>query len=141
MIKVVFDTVIFVRGLINPHSKWGRLLFFESSSYLLFLSPPVVKEIVEVLNRPELTTKFKNLKSMDMKVVLDILSNADIIEIEPTEQITRDIKDDKFLITATTAEAHYVVSEDKDLLDVKEYKGIKIITAEDFLDILKESKH
>ncbi len=140
MITVVFDTVIFVRGLINPHNNWGRLIFSESSSYRLFLSPPVIEEIVEVLNRPELTTKFKNLRNMDMKAVLDILSNADIVEIESTEQITRDSKDDKFLATATTAKAHYVVSEDRDLLDEKEYQGINIITAEGFLEILREQK-
>jgi putative PIN family toxin of toxin-antitoxin system len=140
MIKVVFDTVIFVRGLINPHSKWGRLIFSESKSYYLFLSPPVITEIVEVLNRPELTSKFKSLKNMDMKAVLDILSRAEIVEIEQTEQISRDVKDDKFLVTAHEAHVDYLVSEDRDLLDIEEYKGFKIITAVEFIEILEQQK-
>jgi predicted nucleic acid-binding protein len=47
------------------------------------------------------------------------------------------VKDDKFLATAYTAKADYLVTEDNDLLVLEEYKGIKIITAENFLEILE----
>ena len=50
MLRVVFDTVIFVRALINPHGIWGRLIFQHADAYTLVISPPVVAEILEVLH-------------------------------------------------------------------------------------------
>ena len=137
MVNVVFDTVIYIRGLINPYSWWGKVLFFSKDSYRLFLSQLVLTEILEVLDRPELTKKFRNIQGMGVRRVLDILANADIIKINPIQPICRDVKDDKFLATAYAAKADYLVTEDNDLLVLKEYDGTKIITAKEFLDILE----
>src|SRR5438105_4186019 len=51
MVRVVFDTVIFVRNLINPHSICGRLLVDHWQQYQLVLSRPVAEEILQVLRR------------------------------------------------------------------------------------------
>lgn len=139
MLKVVFDTVVFVRALINPHSIWGSIIFSHYSDYQLFVSPPVLKEILEVLKRPELTQKFKSLKKLDIEAVLQILSRADVVEIPNIPTISRDIKDDKFLATADKAKANYLVSEDQDLLILKEHDGFKIIDTKTFLKILKSN--
>ena len=136
MLSVVFDTVIFVRSLINPHNRCGKVIFASSVSYRLFLSPPVLTEIIEVLNRPELTKKFRRLGEMNMVTVLNLLASADIVEIDPIQPVSRDVKDDKFLATAHAAKADYLVTEDQDLLVLEEYQGVKIITAERFLEIL-----
>lgn len=139
MISVVFDTVVFVRSLINPHSRCGKVIFSSNVSYRLFLSPPVLTEILEVLNRPELTKKFHRLREMNMTMVLNLLASADIVEIDPIQPVSHDVKDDKFLATAHGAKADYLVTEDNDLLVLKEYKGVKIITTETFLGILEQT--
>lgn len=140
MVKVVFDTVIFVRGLINPYSWWGKTLFTSSSSYQLYLSPPVITEILDVLERPELTDKFKSLKDMKKSVVLDLLAQAAIVEIPvKIPQVSRDPKDNKFLATARRAQADYLVTEDQDLLVLIKYEGTKIITAKEFLELLHQT--
>lgn len=136
MLKVVFDTVVFVRSLINPHSIWGKLIFQHYHRYQLFVSEPIVSEILEVLHRPELTAKFKTLKKLDMTAIMNILGEASVVEIHPIPQTSRDQKDDKFLATAVAAKADYLVTEDRDLLDMKEYQGVKIITAKTFFDLL-----
>lgn len=137
MHKVVFDTVVFVRGLINPHGPWGRLVFRHSHQYRLVMSPPVLAEIVEVLTRPELTRKFKSLQQMDIWAVLTILSQADVVELESIPAVSRDPEDDKFLATAKAARAGYLVSADDDLLVLGEYDGIRILSADAFLAILE----
>lgn len=137
MIKVVFDTVVFVRCLINPHSIWGSVIFLHYSDYRLFVSPPVLKEILEVLRRPELTQKFKSLEKLDINKVLQILSSASVVEISDIPTASQDIKDNKFLATAEKAKVDYLVSEDRDLLTLKEYNGFKIIDTKTFLQILK----
>ena len=44
----------------------------------------------------------------------------------------------KFIVTAKVTNADYIISADKDLLDLEEYEGIKIIDAEAFLKILEQ---
>lgn len=138
MIKVVFDTVIFVRSLINPYSFWGKLVFKHSDSYRLIVSKEILVEILEVLQRPEITHRFKYIKKLDRKRVLEIISNAEVVGISEVSQISRDINDDKFLTTAQEAKVDYLVTEDKDLLVLKKYKGTKIVDTDTFLTILEQ---
>jgi putative PIN family toxin of toxin-antitoxin system len=138
VIRVVFDTVVFVRSLINPRSSCGRLVFNYADQYKLCLSAPIVEEILNVLRRPELTRKFRGLGSEGVASVLDLIGQAEIVEITHLEPVSRDVKDDKFLATAVGANAGFLVSEDRDLLDIGEYGAIKIVDSATFLDILHD---
>lgn len=138
MLKIVIDTVVFVRSLINPHNKAGKILFTHFRLYQIFISEPIVTEILEVLKRPELTGKFRSLKLLDINRIISILGQAQGVDIQKIPSISRDPKDDKFLITSHKAKADYLITEDKDLLIIKEYKGVKIISTETFLRILEK---
>ena len=140
MPKVIFDTVVFVRSLINPHSFWGKIIFEYSSKYRLFVSSQILIEILEVLKRPEIIAKFRTIEGRDIRKILEIISHAEVVEISGIPQVSRDIKDDKFLACATQAKADYLISADRDLLDLKEYKGILIIDGETFLKLLEEQQ-
>lgn len=140
MLNVVFDTVVFVRCLINPHSFWGKIVFKHALDYRLFVSKQIVIEVLEVLQRPELTKKFSTLKTLDIKSVLDILGKAEVVTIQKIEAVSRDKNDDVFLATAKKAKADYLVTEDRDLLDIKEYQGVTIINTTTFLTILEKKK-
>lgn len=137
MPRVVFDTVVFVRSLINPHGMWGRLVFAHSNQYRLFVSQPVLLEILEVLHRPELTGKFRSLAGLDRTRVLDLLGYAEAVDVPTIPSVSRDPKDDKFLATAEAAAADYLVTEDDDLLVLGEYRGVKIVNARAFLRVLE----
>ncbi len=137
MVTVVFDTVVFVRSLINPHSVCGKLVFAHAASYRLVLSRPLIEEIMEVLTRPELTKKLPTLASIDMQTVLNIVGHVSVVEVSDIPPVSRDPNDDKCLATALAAQANYLVSEDKDLLVLKEYEGMKIVDSKTFLAILK----
>ena len=51
--------------------------------------------------------------------------------------VLADTTDNKFVEAATTGKTDFIVSGDKHLLDLKEYKSIPIITAREFIDILE----
>ncbi len=141
MIRVVFDTVIFVRALLGSRNFSGRLIFEYSNNYQLFLARPLVEEIIEVLGRKEIIKRFHLRQSNYPKAMARLLksiNSAEIVKIGKISSISRDPKDDKFLAAAQTADANYLISADKDLLDLKEYQGIQIIDAETFLKILEE---
>ena len=139
--RVVIDTVVFVRSLLNPYSAPGKLIFAHADEYRLILSAPIVREIVEVLQRLEITNKIRFVAGMDTRRVLDLLSEAELVELPlDIPQVSRDPKDDKFLATAILGEADYVISEDRDLLDLEEYQGIKVVDIATFLKLLNEDK-
>ncbi len=52
--------------------------------------------------------------------------------------VGRDVKDDKFLACGFEAKADYIITGDNDLLVLKKYEGIKIVTPREFLKILNE---
>ncbi len=137
MISVVFDTVIFVRGLINAEGLWGRLIFDYADRYRLIISQPVLIEILEVMTRSNLTRKYRGLATRNLQAILGILANAEEAILVDIPAISRDSKDDKFLATAVAGRSSYLVSEDRDLLDIREYQGVPIITAATFLSILE----
>lgn len=137
MPNVVFDTMVLVRGLINPRSVWGRLLFRMNDRYVLVFSQPLVIELMDVLRRPEVYGKFRALPGLDLRRVLQIVGQATWVDVENVPLVSRDPKDDKFLATAQAADADYLISEDEDLLVLGSHEGIPIIRAARFLSILE----
>jgi len=135
--RVVLDTVIFVRALINPHGKWGRLLFKLSERYVVVLSPEIIEEILSVLYRPSLRQRFPEMvEPARLKRILATLEEAEVVEPTKKLSLCRDPHDDKLFECAVEGRAQYIVSEDRDILDVGEYEGIKTITAEEFIALL-----
>lgn len=135
--KAVLDTVIFVRALINPKARWGRLLFDLSDRYVIVLSPAIISEIVSVLHRPALRQRFPQLADLpQLDRVLALFEQAQVIEPAQNVRVCRDPNDDKFFACAVAGQADYIVSEDKDILAVTEHEGVRTITAADFIAAL-----
>ncbi len=134
--RAVLDTVVFVRALINPHGVWGQLLEAHDE-YELVISPAILAEIVDVLNRPELRQRFPRMFALpDIRRLLDVIAKADVVEPERVEPVCRDANDDKFFACAVAGGAQYIVSEDRDILAVGEYHGVRTIRAAEFLALL-----
>lgn len=136
--RVVLDTVIFVRALINPHGRWGRLLFEHSDRYVIVLSPEIIREILSVLYRPSLRRRLPQMaEPVHVRQILAALEQAEVVEPSRRLSVCRDANDDKFFECALEAGAEYIVSEDRDILDVGAYEGVTTITAGQFLQLLE----
>ena len=139
MHSVVIDTVVWLRALINPKSKAGLLLFKHHKNLTIFLSYDITREIIEVLTRPELAKRRPEIQNLpDLQLILKALSKATNVRPERRIEISRDSKDNKFLEAAVSGKADYIISEDKDLLDLKEFEGIKIVDIKSFLKIIDD---
>jgi len=136
-VRVVLDTVVFVRALINPKGLWGLLLFQHSDDYVIVLSPEIVKEILDVINRPELHRRFPEMADLPrMDLVLSKIEEAEVVEPRERLEVCRDPNDNKFFECAVAAGADYIVSEDKDILAIEEYEGIKTVPAAEFTRLI-----
>jgi len=51
--------------------------------------------------------------------------------------VADDPTDDKYLVAAIEGEARFIVTGDSDLLKIRKYEGIEIVTAREFLKELK----
>lgn len=134
--RIVLDSVILVRGLIGPYTHWGNLIFDRYMEYCWIVSVEIVAEYLDVLNRPELTRKYRNAANRNMEIVLALLADAKVVEISDIPPICRDPGDDKFLAAAREGDAMFIVTEDQDLLSLRSYGSSTICTAEAFLQYL-----
>jgi putative PIN family toxin of toxin-antitoxin system len=96
-----------------------------------------MEELRDVLLRPGLRSKM----AVDPQALLEVIETD--TERTPGMMalpgVCRDPKDDKFFACAVEGEADYIVSGDRDLLDIGEYAGIQIIRLLDFVAILDAS--
>lgn len=136
--RAVLDTVIFVRALINPKGTWGRLLFDLADRYVIVLSPAIITEIVSVLYRPPLRRRFPQLAELpQLDRVLRLLEQAEVVEPEREAPVCRDQKDDKFFACAVAGRADYIVTKDRDILEVGVYEGVRPISAAEFIALFE----
>lgn len=103
--------------------------------FTIVISAKVLQEILEVLFRSEPTEKYKRLGRIDIEKVISLL--AEVVEPRETVSVCRDPDDDKFLECAIVGEVDSIVSEDEDLLVIREYRGIKIVKTESFFGLVR----
>jgi len=140
--KVVFDTQIYLRALINFSSGSAKLVLDLPQDYELLTSHEINHEVMDVLTRSSIRKKFRQISDMDVKRVEDILADATLVEVlaEDLERICRDPKDDMFLACAKAAQADYLISEDNDLLVIGQHHNTRIINIAAFLTILENRR-
>jgi putative PIN family toxin of toxin-antitoxin system len=139
-LRAVIDTNIFVSGIINPAGFPGQILkALREGAFTLISSPSINEEILEVLSRPRLKKYRLQDALFDIGVILS--AQAELIQEKTQVKVSPDPDDDKFLAAAIDGKAHYIVTGDKSgLLQLGEYRGIRVITARTFLSLVQETK-
>jgi uncharacterized protein len=138
--RIVFDTVVLVRSLLDPYGWSGTLLFDEYEAFEWVVSPEIVAEYLEVLQRPYLAAKYRPVENRDLQAILARIATATVAHPTHILLVCRDPEDDKFLAAAQAGSARFIVSEDLDLLDLGSYEGIEIVRAEAFLQHLGQER-
>ena len=136
--RAVLDTNVYVSGLINSKGKPAAILrALRSKRFTLVSSPPINEEIIEVLNRPRIRDRY-GLGERIFDVSLIPWEVAELVIDLPEVRVCSDPDDDKFLATAVGGRADYLVTGDVgDLLYLREYKSVAIVSPWDFVARLK----
>lgn len=129
MVKVVFDTNVYVSAFVFPHSK-------AEEAYLLAVRGKV-KLFTSVAILTELANKLRQKFAWEDKEITEALKHISnvthVIKPDIKIDVLQDKSDNRVLECAAAAEADIIVTGDKHLLGLKEYKGIGIIRLADFL--------
>jgi putative PIN family toxin of toxin-antitoxin system len=146
--RVVFDCNLFVQGIANRNSPARQALrLFFNGDISLFVSEPIVREVREVLNRAQLRRKLPGINDRIVNAFLTKLEAKAILIANVPEEFhyERDPDDEMYINLAVVANASYLVSRDKDLLDLvttstdiarqfrSRYPFLRIMTAADFI--------
>lgn len=127
--RVVVDTNVFVSGVLFGGNPEKILKLLVEKAFDLLISPEIAFEIIRKLELFGASGQAID----DLKYIF----NEGAIKVVPKEKVNicRDAKDNMFLELSLCGDADYLVTGDKDLLEVKEFKGTKIIKPKEFLEM------
>ena len=140
MIRAVVDANILVSALISPYSYPREIArCWRRGQFVLVTSREIVEEIDRVLHLPRIQVKY-HLAESDIQVfLLTLIHRGNCVSGElALKGIAPDPGDDKVISCAVEGEADFIVTGDKSLQQLKEYRGIKIINAEQFIRVFRE---
>ncbi len=119
--RVVFDCNIFVQMVLNPNGAAGACRkLVESGAVTLFVSEAILAEVADVLSRPRFRKLVPDLTCEGIATFVEEIAEMAIpIANVPEEfRYERDPDDEPYINLALVCDARYVVSLDKDLLDL-----------------------
>lgn len=132
--KVVIDTNIYISAIF-----WGgkprKIVELGRRGHIwIFTSSEIEKEIDD-----KLRSKFKLDADEAAQVLIDFSTFTVPVKItQRINAVADDSDDDKFIECALSCGAGFIVSGDRHLLDLKEYEGVKIIKASNFISYFEK---
>ena len=138
MIRAVLDANVYVSAAVRPEGPPGRIIdrFVRGEAFEIVMSHAIVDEVLRALTYPKVRKYIR--PGLDAELWFeDIVVLSHLVAGErQLEGARKDPDDDKYLAAAIEGRAEFVVAGDSDLLDLKEYGGIRIVTPRAFLDLL-----
>ena len=131
--KIVPDTNIFISSFFwggNPRKIVERIIDGKDK---LFICKEILQEIASVMARPKFNVNDVYVARF-IRSIEEIANHITLTGI--VQHVCRDSKDDKILECALLANADYIITGDIDLLTLKEFQGIKIVTANEYVNRL-----
>jgi uncharacterized protein len=118
----------------------AKVLRGGKGQYQLYLSEDILEETNLVLLTYERIRKkyhYTDDEVLEYLETLSVVAKEVIKKLPKIRVIERDPKDDPILACALKVKADYIVSKDDHLKDLKEYRGIRIVSSQEFLELLK----
>jgi putative PIN family toxin of toxin-antitoxin system len=129
-VKVVFDSNIFISALVIPGSAAEKaiLKIIERKNDKLIISKEIISEVLSVLS-----VKFSRDKEAISRVAVHLSEIAELVYPAKRIKVFKDDPDNRILECALSGNADVVVTGDKEMLRLKEYEDVKIITLKEYL--------
>lgn len=127
-VRVILDTNILISAIGFGGIPREVFLLIIEEKIKGVISQILLVELIEVINK-KFPRLIPNLPSIENSI------NESFLIVHPKESINivRDRDDNRVLEAAVEGECDYIVTGDKDLLDLGEFENIKIVTPVDFL--------
>jgi len=131
VMRVVLDTNVVVSALLFQPTLSKIVTVWQGGAFIPVISKDTFQELQTVLAYPKFALTPDEIRAL---LEGEILPFFEVIEaVEDVKGVCADAADDKFLACACAASADYLVSGDKALTELKQYKSVRIIKPADFL--------
>ncbi len=133
--KLILDTNLWISFLITKNYTQLDKILFAKSTKLIF-SQELLEEFLDVVRRP----KFRRFFSVvDVEELLETIEEYSyFVEVTSEIDLCRDKKDNFLLSLVKDSKADYLITGDKDLLDLQIFEKAKIITITNFFKLGKQ---
>lgn len=140
--------MIFLQATANEDSPAAAALdLLDAGEIKLYVSEPILEEVRKVLNRDEVRAALPQITDVRVEALFRRLDNkaATVRHVPRVFAFPRDPADEPYLNLAITAKAAFLVSRDRDLLDLmsghnaeskqfrQQFRFLKVIKPVDFL--------
>ena len=128
--RIIIDTNLWISFLITKDfTKLDQIIFLRQG--ILVFSQELLDEFLEVARRPKFRRFFS---STDIEEILETIDEyADFVKVQTKIELCRDAKDNFLLSLSIDGRADFLLTGDKDLLDLNKFGETTIITIADFL--------
>ena len=124
MTKVVADTNIIISAIFWSGKPYRVIVRGLKGEYQLVTSPEIIDEVLS-----KLRNKFQFPENKIEEQANIMLSLFHVVTPTTRVDVVRDKKDNKIIECALDANADFIVTGDADLLTLREFRDIKIVTA------------
>ncbi|OGQ18570.1 MAG: putative toxin-antitoxin system toxin component, PIN family [Deltaproteobacteria bacterium RIFCSPHIGHO2_02_FULL_40_11] len=137
--RVVVDTNVVLSGFLSKKGAPSKILdAWIKEEFTPLLSPELKQEYFSVLEYNHIKQRLGYFYAEAYETLNFIVEKAQFINIKNSKIcIFTDRDDDILMRIAMKGSADYIVSGDKSVLKIKNYKNIQIITATEFLEVLE----
>ena len=134
-LNIIFDTNWYVSASINRKSRRRLYDLLVDEDLTIFYSSELLHEYKSVIFRK----KFEKYIRPDQvsRFISLVLTRLKPVEIKTVVRLSRDDKDNYLLSMSLDCNADYLVTGDPDLLELKEFGKIKILTMAEFIIIIE----
>lgn len=133
-LTLIVDTNLWVSFIISKKQHLIDPLLYSEQVRLLF-SKELITEIKQTITKPKLKKYFGTNALEEMLLAFEPF--IDFIEVASKVAECRDAKDNFLLALAKDGNADYLLTGDKDLLDLKKFGNTKISTITEFINATK----
>ncbi len=128
--KVVLDTNVIISAVLFGGKSREILEMGISGKIKMAVSHDILKELAEVL----IGRKCRVAAPLVQKIIHEFSEISEVVIVtKKVSVIKADPDDNRILECALTAKAHCIISGDNDLLSLRKFKKIKIVSPNDFL--------
>lgn len=128
--RTVVDTNLLVSRLLVPSSIPGEAVRRAERAGAILVSAETLDELADVLNGPKLD-RYVSIEERQEYLRL-LLRIVEVVPVSHRVRVCRDPRDDMFLELAVSGEANFLVTGDRDLLELNPFRGIPIVTAAEY---------
>jgi len=142
MITAVLATNVIVSGIISDRGAPARIMdLWRQGTIELVTCKETLEELNRVLSSHRLAKYHQMKKSEIDRLVVLLKKGSRFVVCQHEENISIEDPDDRvFIECALSAKADCIVSGDRHLLDVKEYRGVRILSPDEFIDLVSSTQ-